>query len=135
MAAPVRTNRSLLASLLLAAGLVAAVGLVGWLLLLFVKGAVVLISWALGIALVVVPLLLAPRLLGGHTGRERRDRLATIAQVVLLGAVLCVLAYFVGAHGWLLIAVPAAAVAAMRLTAAVRGRRERALRRRATAVR
>ena len=124
MATAVRTSRPLLASLLVGAGIVAAVGLVGWLLLLFVKGTVVLVSWALGLALVVLPLLLAPRILGGHTGVERRTRLWTIAQAVVLGLALCAVAYFVGDHGWLLIAVPAAVVAVLRVVRAVQARRE-----------
>jgi hypothetical protein len=124
MTAPVRAgHRSVLPALLLGGLLVAAVGLAGWLLLLFVKGTVVLVSYALGIALVALPLLLTPRLVRGSTGAERRQRVATIAQVVAVGAVLCVLAYFVGRHGWLLIAVPAAGVALLRLAAAVRARR------------
>jgi hypothetical protein len=125
MTTAVRTSRPLLASLLVGAGIVAAVGLVGWLLLLFVKGTVVLISWALGLALVVLPLLLAHRILGGQTGVERRRRLWTIAQAVAVGLALCAIAYFVGDHGWLLIAVPAAVVAAMRVVRAVQTRRER----------
>ena len=125
MTTAVRTSRPLLASLLVGAGIVAAVGLVGWLLLLFVKGTVVLVSWALGLALVVLPLLLAPRILGGHTGVERRQRLWTIGQAVALGVALCAIAYFVGDHGWLLIAVPAAVVAVLRVVRAVQARRER----------
>jgi membrane protease YdiL (CAAX protease family) len=125
MTTAVRTSRPLLASLLVGAGLVVAVGLVGWLLLLFVKGTVVLVSWALGIALVVLPLLLARRILGGHTGAERRQRLWTIGQAVAIGVALCAIAYFVGDHGWLLIAVPAAVVAVLRVARAVQVRRER----------
>ncbi|MGY1603876.1 hypothetical protein [Geodermatophilus sp. SYSU D00815] len=125
MTTAVRTHRSLTASLLVGAGVVAAVGLVGWLLLLFVKGTVVLVSWALGIALVVLPLLLARRILGGHTGAERRQRLWTIGQAVALGVALCAIAYFVGDHGWLLVAVPAAVVAVLRVVRAVQARRER----------
>jgi hypothetical protein len=123
MTAPVRAGRPLLPALLLGGVLVAAVGAAGWLLLLFVKGTVVLVSYALGIALVALPLLLARRLVRGSTGARRRQRVATIAQVVAVGVVLCVLAYFVGRHGWLLIAVPAAAVGLLRLAAAVRARR------------
>ena len=111
MTTAVRAHRPLLLSLVLGAGLVAAVAIAGWLLLLFLKGTVVLVTYALGIALVVLPLLVAHRLVTGHTGAERRQRIVTIAQVVALGVVLCVLAYFVGRHGWLLVAVPAAAIA------------------------
>src|SRR4051794_24896942 len=128
MSTPVRASRPLLASLVLGAAIVAAVALVGWMLLLFVKGAVVLISYALGIALVVVPLLLAHRLLTGTTGAERRQRIGTIAQVVGAGVALCVVAYFVGEHGWLLTAAPAAVVAALRLGRAVAARRHPAVR-------
>jgi hypothetical protein len=124
MTTAVRARRGpLLTSLLLGAALVAAVALAGWLLLLFVKGTVVLISYAIGIALVVLPLLLARRVLAGHSGAERRQRLGTIAQAVALGIALCVIAYFVGAHGWLLIAVPAAVVAGSRVLRAVTARR------------
>jgi membrane protease YdiL (CAAX protease family) len=125
MTTSVRTSRPLLSSLVVGAALVAVVGIVGWLLLLFVKGTVVLISWALGIALVVLPLLLARRILGGHTGSERRERLWTIGQAVVLGVALCAIAYFVGDHGWLLIAVPAAVVAVLRVVRAVQAGRER----------
>ncbi|MGY1810664.1 hypothetical protein ACI8AF_25120 [Blastococcus sp. SYSU D00669] len=125
MTTAVRTNRPLLASLLVGAALVAAVGLVGWLLLLFVKGTVVLVSWALGIALVVLPLLFARRILAGHAGSERRERLWTLGQAVALGVALCAIAYFVGDHGWLLVAVPAAVVAVLRVVRAVQARRER----------
>ena len=103
--------------------LTAAVAIAGWLLLLFVKGTVVLISYALGIALVVVPLLLAHRIVAGHTGSERWRRIGTVAQVVALGAALCVIAHLVGDHGWLLIAVPAAVVAVTRGIQAVGTRR------------
>jgi hypothetical protein len=127
MTTPVRAHRRpLLASLVLGAALVAAVALAGWLMLLFVKGTVVVISYALGAALVVVPLLLAHRLIAGQTGQERRRRMGTIAQVVALGAVLCVIAYFVGQHGWLLVAIPAAVVAVLRLVRAVGARRRAA---------
>src|SRR3954453_6790048 len=90
MSTPVRASRPLLASLVVGAVVVAAVALVGWMLLLFVKGTVVLVSYALGIALVVLPLLLTRRLLTGTTGAERRQRVGTIAQVVAAGIALCV---------------------------------------------
>jgi phosphatidylserine synthase len=115
MTTPVRDrHRALLPSLVLAAALAAAVAIAGWLLLLFVKGTVVLITYALGIALVLVPLLLAHRIVAGHTGSERWRRIGTVAQVVALGAALCLIAHLVGGHGWLLIAVPAAVVAVTR---------------------
>jgi VIT1/CCC1 family predicted Fe2+/Mn2+ transporter len=49
----------------------------------------------------------------------------TIAQVVALGVVLCVTAYFVGQHGWLLIAIPAAVVLVLRVVHAISARRAR----------
>ena len=119
-----RASRSLLASLVLGAALVAAVGVAGWLLLLLVKGTVVVVGWALGLALIAVPLLLARRIVRGHTGAERRQRLWTIAQAVAIGVALCAIAYFVDDHGWLLIVVPAAVVAALRGARAVQARRE-----------
>jgi phosphatidylglycerophosphate synthase len=119
-----RASRSLLASLVLGAALVAAVGVAGWLLLLLVKGTVVVVGWALGLALVAVPLLLARRIVRGHTGAERRQRLWTIAQAVAIGVALCAIAYFVDDHGWLLVVVPAAVVAALRGARAVQARRE-----------
>lgn len=124
MTAPVRARRRpLLPSLVFGVALVAAVAVAGWMLLLFVKGTVVLISYAVGIALIVLPLLLARRVVAGHVGAQRRRRVATIAQVVAVGAALCVVAHLVGQHGWLLVVVPAAVVAVMRATRAVGARR------------
>ena len=126
---PPRASRPLPASLVLGAALVAAVGVAGWLLLLLVKGTVVVVGWALGLALIAVPLLLAPRIVGGHTGVERRQRLWTIAQAVAIGVALCAVAFFVADHGWLLIVVPAAVVAVLRGVRAVQAyREERAVR-------
>ena len=119
-----RASRPLLASLVLGAALVAAVGVAGWLLLLLVKGTVVVVGWALGLALIAVPLLLARRIVGGHTGVERRQRLWTIGQAVAIGVALCAIAYFVADHGWLLVVVPAAVVAVLRGIHAVQERRE-----------
>jgi len=87
---------------------------------------VVLISYALGAALVAVPLLLAHRLVAGQVGHERRHRILTIAQVVGLGAALIVIAFFVGQHGWLLIAIPAAVVAVLRVVRGIGTRRRAA---------
>ena len=120
-------SRALLPSLVVGAAIVGIVALAGWLLLLFVKGTVVLVSYGIGIALIVLPLLLAHRLVAGHTGPERRQRIGAIAQAVGLGVALCVIAYFVGRHGWLLIAVPAAVVAVLRVVHAVGARRRRAV--------
>jgi hypothetical protein len=124
MSTPVPARRSgLLPSLLLGAVLVAAAAVVGWVLLLLVKGAVVVVGYALGAALVVLPLLVARRVVGDATGRERWRRIGTIAEVVVLGVVLCVVAHLLGQHGWLLVALPAAAVLLVRLS---RGRRRSA---------
>jgi hypothetical protein len=119
-----RASRPLLASLVVGAALVAAVGVVGWLLLLLVKGTVVVVGWALGLALFAVPLLLARRIVGGHTGGERRQRLWAIAQAVAIGVALCAIAYFVDDHGWLLVVVPAAVIAVLRGARAVQAYRE-----------
>ncbi|RBY85169.1 hypothetical protein [Blastococcus sp. TF02A-26] len=128
-ASPSRASRPLLASLVFGAAIVAAVGIAGWLLLLLVKGTVVIVGWALGLALIAVPLLLSRRIVGEHTGVERRQRLWTIAQAVAIGVALCAIAYFVGDHGWLLIVVPAAVVAVLRGARAVQAyREERAVR-------
>jgi hypothetical protein len=121
MSTPVRARRrALLPSLVVGAGLAAAVALAGWLLLLFVKGAVVLLGYALGVALIVVPLLMARRIVAGHSGRERWRRVGTITEVVALGVALCVVAHLLGQHGWLLIALPAAAVLLVRLARATK---------------
>jgi hypothetical protein len=128
MSTPVRVRRgALLPSLVVGAALAAAVAIVGWMLLLFVKGAVVVVGYALGGALVVLPLLLARRILAGHRGRERWQRVGTIAQVVVVGAVLCAVAHLLGRHGWLLIALPAAVVLAGRLLPGSRLRRRTAV--------
>jgi hypothetical protein len=116
-------SRALLPSLVVGAAIVGIVALAGWLLLLFVKGTVVLVSYGIGIALIVLPLLLAHRLVAGHTGPDRRHRIWVIAQAVGIGVALCVIAYFVGAHGWLLIAIPAAVVAVLRVMHGVTARR------------
>jgi phosphatidylserine synthase len=108
-------RRSLLPSLLATCLLGAGVAVVGWLLLLMLKGTVVLVAYALGIAMIAVPLLLARRLLTRQPSNERRERAVTIAAVVALGAVLCVVAHLVAQHGWLLIVIPAAAVLLSRL--------------------
>jgi hypothetical protein len=108
-------RRGLAASLLATCLLAAGVGIVGWLLLLLVKGTVVLVAYALGIAMIAVPLLVARRLLAGRPRAEQRERAVTLATVVALGAVLCVCAHLVGDHGWLLIAIPAAAILLGRL--------------------
>jgi phosphatidylserine synthase len=108
-------RRSVVPSLLATCLLGAAVAVVGWLLLLLVKGTVVLIAYALGIAMIVLPLLLARRMLAGQPGDERRRRAVPIATVVVLGAVLCFAAHLVDDHGWLLVVIPVAAVLLGRL--------------------
>jgi hypothetical protein len=116
-------SRALLPSLIVGAAIVGIVALAGWLLLLFVKGTLVLVSYGIGIALIVLPLLLAHRLVAGRTGPERRHRIGAIAEAVGLGVALCVIAYFVGRHGWLLVAIPAAVVAVLRVVHALSERR------------
>jgi uncharacterized membrane protein len=112
-------RRRALASSLLATCLVAAgVAVVGWLLLLLLKGTVVLLAYAVGIALIAVPLLLSRRLLRGRSGPDRRERLVTIATVVVVGAVLCLTANLVADHGWLLIVLPVAAILLSRVARA-----------------
>src|SRR5689334_31042 len=99
MADPVPArSRALLPTLVVGAAIVGIVALAGWLLLLFVKGTVVAVSYGVGIALIVLPLLLAHRLLAGHTGQDRRHRIVAIAEAVGIGVALCVIAFFVGAH-------------------------------------
>ena len=126
MTTPVPAHRRpLLRSLVLGAVVVGVVALAGWLLLLFVEGTVVLVSYAVGVALIVLPLLVAHRVVAGRTGSERRQRLGIIAQAVGLGVALVVIAHLLGQHGWLLVAVPAAVAAALRLVHAVSARRLR----------
>lgn len=112
------SNRPVLATLLATSALVAAVAVAGWLLLLLLKGTVVLIAYALGVAMIAVPLLLARRIVAGRPRPEQRERVMTIATVVAIGVVLCAVAHLVGHHGWLLIAIPAAAVVLARLARA-----------------
>src|SRR3954451_16636420 len=107
-------RRSLLPSLLATCLLGAGVAVVGWLLLLMLKGTVVLVAYALGIAMIAVPVLLARRLLTGRSREEKRERTLTLATVVAIGAVLCITAHLVDEHGWLLIVLPVAAVLAAR---------------------
>jgi phosphatidylserine synthase len=111
-------RRALAPSLLATCVLAAAVAVVGWLLLLLLKGTVVLLAYALGIAMIAVPLLLARRLLGGRPREEKRERAITLVTVVAVGAVLCVTAHLVGEHGWLLIVLPVAAILLARLARA-----------------
>ena len=85
---------------------VALVGLVGWLLLISIKWLIVTIMFALGIALIVVPIVGWRRFLGTQAGPDRRHRSGQLVTAIALGAALVVLAFVVSRHGWLLIVVP-----------------------------
>jgi hypothetical protein len=95
--------------------LVAAAGLVGWLLLETVKWLIVTLLIAVGVALIVVPLFAGRRILGPSVGPDRRHRQVQLATAVLLGVALVVLGFVVSHHGWLLIVVPAAVILLGRL--------------------
>jgi hypothetical protein len=110
-----RHDRSIASSIALPVLAVAAAALVGWLLLLLVKGIVVVLCYAVGAALVAVPILMSRRLLAGRRGSERWHRVRDLATAVLIGAALIVTGYYVARHGWLLIAVPAGLLALSRL--------------------
>src|SRR4051794_14603762 len=110
-----RHERSVATSIALPVLAVAAAALVGWLLLLLVKGIVVVLCYAVGAALIVVPVLMSRRLLAGRRGSERWHRVRDLATAMLIGAALIVTGYYVARHGWLLIAVPAGLLALSRL--------------------
>ena len=95
--------------------LVAAAGLVGWLLLVTVKWLIVTLLIAVGVALIVVPFFAGRRILGSSVGPDRRHRQVQLATAVLLGVALFVLGFVVSHHGWLLIVVPAAVILLGRL--------------------
>lgn len=120
-----RNRAGVLPSLLVTAGVVAVAAIVGWLLLLLLKGIVVLGTYVLGIALIVLPLLLARRIVGQSRGRERRRRVLGIASAVALGALLCAVANLVDDNGWLLIAIPAGLVLVERVLDRFQDRRRR----------
>jgi phosphatidylserine synthase len=103
----------------------AVVAAIGWLLLELLKGLVVVITYCLGAALIVVPLMLASRVLSGAAGRERFRRIGALAAAVLIGVVLCVIAHAVHRHGWLLIVIPAVLVGISRLADRIGERRAR----------
>lgn len=107
-----RPAHSLLGSLVVPVVLLAVAIVVGWALLAFAKAIVVTITYALGIALVVVTLLMSRRLVRGLTGRARWRRIGAITIAIVLGLVLIAVAHQVRRHGWLLIAIPAALIAA-----------------------
>ncbi|HEX4019323.1 MAG TPA: hypothetical protein VHX15_21500 [Frankiaceae bacterium] len=109
------SQSSVFSSLLGPVVLVAAAGLVGWLLLETVKWLIVTLLIAVGVALVVVPFFAGRRILGPAVGPDRRHRLGQLATAVLLGVTLIVLGFVVSHHGWLLIVVPAAILLTARL--------------------
>ncbi len=106
---------SVFSSLLGPVVLVAAAGLVGWLLLETVKWLIVTLLIAVGVALIVVPFFAGRRILGPSVGPDRRHRQVQLATAVLLGAALVVLGFVVSHHGWLLIVVPAVVILLGRL--------------------
>ncbi len=98
------------ASLLVPVGLVALAGVVGWILLVTVKWLIVTLLFAIGIALIVVPIFAGARIVGPTVGEIRRRRIGQLITAGLLGVALIVLGVVVSRHGWLLIVVPAAIV-------------------------
>lgn len=123
------SQSSVFGSLLGPVILVAAAGIVGWLLLITVKWLFVTLFIAFGVALVVVPFFAGRRILGNAIGPDRRHRMAQLATAVLLGVALIVLGIVVAHHGWILIVVPAAVVLVGRLASRFsdRSRRSSAL--------
>ncbi len=109
------SQQSVFSSLLGPVVMVAAAGIVGWLLLATVKWLVVAALIAVGVALVVVPFFAGQRILGSSIGPDRRHRTVQLATAVLLGVALVVLGFVVAHHGWLLIVVPAAVILIGRL--------------------
>ena len=101
---------SVFASLLGPVIFVAVAGIVGWILLYTIKWLVVVLLFAIGIALIVVPIAAGSRIVGPTVGAVRRHRIGQLATAVLLGFALIVLAIVVAHHGWLLIVVPVAIV-------------------------
>lgn len=114
---------SLVGSLVLPVILVAVAVLVGWALLAFAKAVVVTVTYAVGIAIVVVTAVMARRLVAGRSGRARWRRIGGITMSVLLGVALIVAAHEVRRHGWLLIAIPAVLIAGDWLVDRVTARR------------
>ncbi|MHB8452759.1 MAG: hypothetical protein ACYDAQ_20235 [Mycobacteriales bacterium] len=95
--------------------LVAVAALVGWLLLELVKGVIVTVGYAVGAALIVVPLLVGRRALARVQRPERWHRLGVLVSVAAVGVGLVVAAHLLSRDGWLLIAIPAGLVALSRL--------------------
>ena len=118
-----RDDRSVVRQLVVPVVFVAVAALVGWILLELIKGIVVLGTYAIGGALIVVPLVMARRLVGDRHGTEQWQRIAAVAGVVLAGVALLAVAHLMGQHGWLLIVVPAAIVAIDRVVDRVTERR------------
>jgi hypothetical protein len=75
---------SVFSSLLGPVVLVAAAGLVGWLLLETVKWLIVTLLIAVGVALVVVPFFAGRRILGASVGPDRRHRQVQLATALLI---------------------------------------------------
>lgn len=123
---------SVFASLLAPVLVVAAVGLLGWLLLVTIKWLVVTLLVALGVALIIVPFAAGGRIIGTTVGAARVQRIGQLATAVLLGIAFIVLAVVVSHHGWLLVVVPVLVVLIGRLmgrfSAGVAARRERSFR-------
>jgi hypothetical protein len=116
---------SILGSIAAPVLVVTIVAVIGFVLLEFLKHVVVVFTYCLGGALIVVPLLLASRLVRGYQGQARWHRIATVATVVLVGVGLLLIAHLLSHHGWLLVAIPAALVAISRLVDHVARRRRR----------
>lgn len=117
-------DRSVLGSLIGPVVLVAVAGLLGWILLTLAKTVIVALLYALGAALIVVPLLRARSLVDGRDGRERWRRIGTIVMVVAVGIAVILIAHLVSRHGWLLIVIPAGVVLVFRAIDHFADRRE-----------
>jgi uncharacterized membrane protein len=125
---PAGRERGVLARLLISVVIVAVVALIGFILLETVKFAIVITAYAVGAALIAVPLVLARGLVRrGHDRRDRWGRIGIVTALVCGGIALILVAHFVAGHGWLLIVLPAAATA---LAVGVHRVRDRLARRR-----
>jgi peptidoglycan/LPS O-acetylase OafA/YrhL len=126
-----RRGGSVLRPLLISVLLIGLAALVGWILLITVTFALVLACYAAGAALIVLPLLVAGRVVGGQrSSRERWGRIGVIAALVCGGIALIVVAHLIQQHKWLLIVLPAAAVALAVASNRVRDRLDRRRKRR-----
>ncbi len=117
-------DRALLSALAVPVIAAIVVAAIGWLVWQLLTGILVAATYAIGVVLIVVPLLLAKKLVGDRAGRARIERMGSIAAAVLLGVALLIIANLVSRHGWLLVAVPAAVVLVPRLIAGLRAQRE-----------